>query len=445
MNMYQYVSEVFDDNPYWFIEHCNQINEQQRIRDILDKKEYLSGKHAITMRENEKFNGKEFEVRRICLQYAKTILNFQTSYLLKNPVTLSGSEKVVEEYKRVYNKGKLNRIDHTLLDKMVKYGTSYEYLYFSPTKEIKSKLINPEESHPVYNHYNEMIAFVQHYTVDVIDYYIVYTEDTVQRYDNNGGEIRLVEQYANISGLPIPYRNQNELSDLFGRSDLEDIISILDSLEDLISKATDGFYKYITGIPIVIGQQLKGEALPQHATGGGIQLDDGGDFKFANNDFDHEAFETLYKQLMQSLLDISNTPAVSMNKTDISNLSEVSIQMLFSLADIKSSLNAKYLEEGFEQRFDCIRQMLEYKGITFDDEEYNSLSVVFVPSTPKNEKEIIENIDKLRGMGAISLESVLEQIPYIHDKVQEMRRLEDEQPTTTVVNESNAQNLSVGE
>ncbi|WP_035351385.1 phage portal protein [Fictibacillus gelatini] len=441
MDISQYIKEVYDGKPDWFVEECNKVSISQRVQKILDIKEYLNGRHAINQRPNEMFNGKRYETRKITLQYAKTILNFQTSYLLKNPVSLSGDETVVGEYKKVYNKGKFHRIDHSILDKMVKYGEGWEYLYFDEKRNIKSKLINPEEVVPVYNDEGKLIAVIQNYMVDAIDYYVVYTPDTVEKYDNNGGELRLVDRKPNISGLPICYINQNEVSDLYGRSDLEDIISILDNLEDLISKATDGYYKYITGIPVAIGQQLKGDGLPKDVVGGGLTLDDGADFKFVHNQFDHKAFETLYKHLLQSLLDISNTPAVSMNKTDISNLSEVSIQMLFSLADLKASLNAKYLEKGFEKRFEAIRRMLKYKGITFSDDEFDTLSVVFVPSTPKNEKEIIENLEKLQGMGAISLESVVEQIPYIHDKVQELERIKAERNVNMVEDNQSGNNV----
>jgi SPP1 family phage portal protein len=444
MDLQQYIRENYDDRINWFVEHVNRVSEQQRVLDIVDKKKYLSGEHVIMTRPNEEFNGKEYEVRRICLQYAKTILNFQTSYLLKNPVTLSGSEKVVSEFKKVYDKAKLHRVDHSILDKMVKYGDCYEYLYFDEQRNIKSKIINPEEAYPVYDYDNNMIAFIQAYTVDYIDFYVVYTDKLVQKFDNKGGELRLREQYANLSGLPIPYRNQNELSDVYGRSDLDDLISILDSLEDLISKATDGYYKYITGIPVVSGQMLKGDGIPKNIVGGGLVLDDGASFSFESNKFDYKAFETIFKTLLQALLDISNTPAVSMNKTDISNLSEVSIQMLFSLADIKASLNAKYLEEGFEQRFEKIRKMLEYKGIKFSDEEFDTLSVVFVPSKPKNEKEIIDNLKVLDEMGAISLESILEQVPYVHDKVEEMKRLNKEQKQPVDNSVDNSQNRFMG-
>jgi hypothetical protein len=195
------------------------------------------------------------------------------------------------------------------------------------------------------------------------------------------------------------YKNQNELDDCFGRSDLEDFVGILDNMEDLISKYTDSFYKYHNPIPVVIGQQLKGEGINPNVVGGGLNIDDGADFKMVSNQLDYKSFETIYKTLKQALLDISHTPAVSLNSQDVSNLSEVSIKLLFSLADIKAGLNEKYMREGMSERFNKIRRMLELKSIKINDDDYNSLDVVFQYARPQNEKDIIDNLKVLREVG----------------------------------------------
>lgn len=424
----EYINDKYNNQSDWFVNVVNDTVAQQRINDILEKKQYLDGRHLINTRPNEEWNGKEFKVRRITLQYAKTILNFATAYLLKNPVTLSGNEKVVAAFKKVYNKAKLNNIDRDLLDKMLKYGDSYEYLYIDENKNIMSHLIDPADAYPVYDDAGNMLAFVESWTSadSMVSYYIIYTDNTVYQYNNKGGSLHLTGQYNNVSGLPVHYKNQSETDNNYGQSDLDDYISILDNMEELLSKSTDALYKYVNGIPVVTGQQLKGEALPQSTVGGGLVLDDGSTFDFKSNKIDTQSFESIYKTLMQSLLDISMTPAVSMNKTDISNLSEVSIQLLFTLADIKASLNGKYMSIGFDDRFGKIRKMLTLQGVTFDDEAFDTLNVVFSPATPKNESEIIANLKTLQDMGAISIESILENVPYVTDKVGELKRIEDE-------------------
>ncbi|APH05849.1 phage portal protein [Bacillus weihaiensis] len=420
-----YLKQYHENRSEWFLDEIGMVSQQQRVTKINDLKEYLNGFHAILNRPSELYNGKEFKPRKIILQYAKTLLNFQTAYLLQNPITLTGKENVVREYQKVNKKGKYDRLNISILDKINKYGICAEYIYMDKGV-IKSKLIDPSASYPIYDNENNLIAFIEAYVQDAVSYYTVFTDEIVYSYNNLGGKLRLVGQNPNISGLPIVYHNQNELSATEGRSELEDWISLLDSMEDLISKYTDSFYKHHNPIPVAIGQQLKGEGISANVVGQGIQLDDGSDFKMVSNQLDYQSFNTIYKTLVQSLLDISQTPAVSMNKTDISNLSEVSIKLLFSLANIKAGMNEQFMRDGLEQRFDKIRTLLAYKGITFSEDDYESLDIVFQYAMPSNDKEIIENIKELRLLGGLSLESLLSHSPYTSDVQMELQRINEE-------------------
>lgn len=428
MSIQQYVLEKFDGNLEWFVEHCNSVANMQRINNIIDIKEYLSGNHAILQTPSYMYNGREFTPRKIVLQYAKNVLNFSTSYLLSHPITLTGQDNVVKEYKKVYKKGKYDRIDFDVLSQITKYGTAFEYVFVDFDGTIKSKLIDPADSYPVYDDENNYIAFIEHYTTaDNVSYYTVYYPDKVQKFYNKGNQLQLIGEYSNLSGLPIVYKNQNELDSTTGRSDLEDIVTIIDNMESMLSKFCDSFIKFHNPIPVIVGQQLKGDGLPTNVVGAGIVLDDGSDFKMVSNQLDYKSFETIYKTLMTTLLDVSQVPGVAMGKVDISNLSEVSIKLLFSLADIKASMNEKYMREGMEERFDKIRKLLELKGKRISDDAYDSLGIVFQYARPQSAKEVIDNLKVLSDMGAISIESILEHSPYTTDVVQELERLKDNQ------------------
>ena len=342
--------------------------------------------------------------------------------MLSNPITLTGHEAVVKAFQSVYKRGRYNTIDFDILDKMVKYGFVCEYVYLDENKDIKSKLLDPADCYPVFDSRNNYIALIEYYTVDYVDNYMIFYPDKVEQWTNQGGNLRLVEEYSNVSGLPIIYHNQDEIGNL-GRSDLLDMIPILDSIEELISKTADAYDHYLTGIPVLIGQQLKGDGLPKDIIGGGLVLEYGSTFEFKSNPFDHKGFKSIYETLTSTLLDIANVPAVSMSKTDISNLSEVSIRLLFSLADMKGALNAKYMRAGMDQRFEVIRKLLELKGIVFTDEEFDSLDYHFKLARPSNDKEIVENIKILREIGAMSRESSVEHNPYISDVQQERERI----------------------
>ena len=259
-------------------------------------------------------------------------------------------------------------MDFDILNQIVKYGNAYEYIFINKYGNIQSKLIQPENAFPIYNDELEMIAFIEYYTSLESDFYIVYYENRVEKYSNVGsGELKLISTFKNVSGLPIHYRNDNEMDLIFGKSDLDDFINIIDSMEDILSKFSDSFYKHHNPIPVVIGQQLVGEGLNPHVVGGGINLDDGADFKMVSNELNHQAFEVIYKTLKQELINISSTPAVSLNNADVSNLSETSMKILYQLADMKAGINEKYLREGLEQRIEKIILLLNRMGKSYDE------------------------------------------------------------------------------
>ncbi|MFJ3386768.1 phage portal protein [Lysinibacillus sp. NPDC086135] len=423
MNLENYIAVKHKNKATWFIDEATSYENQSRILNVVQIKDYLNGEHEILKRPNYKYNGEVVEPRRIVIQMAKTILNFKAQYLLKNPVNLIGDESMVKEFNKVNRLGRFDDVNVQILLQLLKFGEVSEYIYIDKNNRIQSKLISGDNGIPVYNNYNEMIAFIEHYTFDGITYYNLYTDTSVQEWSNEGGKTNKLGESPSLSGLPIHYKTLHELSDRIGKSELDDYQNILDNMEDLLSKYTDSMYKFLNPIPVVKGQQLTNGSIPKEIVGAGLTLDDGSDFELVNGQLDSKSFDLVYKTLMQTLLDVSSTPAVSMNKTDISNLSEVSIKLLFSLADTQAGVNETYLRDGFYQRWEKVQRLLKYKGITILDEEMVSLEFNFQYNTPSNHKEILDNMKTQFDMNAISLETIIEQSPYVNDTMRELSRL----------------------
>ena len=140
---------------------------------------------------------------------------------------------------------------------MVKYGECYCYPYIDHNKRIKSMIFNAEDSYPIYDHTMNMIAFIHHYTFDGIAYYTIYTPDTVEEWNDQGGQLHLIGEYKNLSGLPIAYVLPSENDELAGNASLNDYIDILDAMEDLLSKSLDSFLKLnLSPIPVFKGTKL---------------------------------------------------------------------------------------------------------------------------------------------------------------------------------------------
>ena len=83
MNLKEYIKTVHNGNSFWFVDEVSHFENQKRILDTIEKKKYLDGKHAISNKVVENYNGKPYEQRAILLQYAKLIVNLETTYLLK--------------------------------------------------------------------------------------------------------------------------------------------------------------------------------------------------------------------------------------------------------------------------------------------------------------------------------------------------------------------------
>jgi Phage portal protein, SPP1 Gp6-like len=429
MKIEQYIKLRYDNKPEtWFVEETSLPVNAQRVRQVLDNKNYIEGNHKVLDRKAFEYNGKKFTPRKIVLQYVKVLLRFAASYLLQNNTTLTGNDSVRKEYEKVYRKGKYHRLNQKILDQLLKHGEVYEYVYYGENKAIKSKLIAPENAFPVYSpETNEMMAFIEHYISDYISFYNVYYHDRVEVWNDIGGEeLRLIDTKENVTGLPIAYIGENELDNNHGKSDIDDWVTIVDALEDLISKYMDATYKYIDPIPVSIGQRLVDAQLPSDIVGKGINLDDGSDFKFVSGQLDSKSFEVLFKTLKQSLLDISSTPGVSLNSQEVSNLSETSMKILFQLADTKASVYEGVIKDGIEERHDKIKLLLDMTGVSLEEEGYDTLGVVFNYARPQNDTELINNLRTLKEILGISLDSLLEKNPYVTDVETEKKRLEVE-------------------
>jgi len=93
----------------------------------------------------------------------------------------------VKEFQKVARKGKYDRFNLKLLDKVLKYGLVAEYVYLD-RGVIKSKLIDASEGYPLYNENNELLSFVEAFVSDGISYYVVYKDEVVEKWTDKCGE-----------------------------------------------------------------------------------------------------------------------------------------------------------------------------------------------------------------------------------------------------------------
>lgn len=418
MNIDQY-KMTFDEPIRWFVEEVNKGYHKQRIADVIANRNYLAGQHKVLLREDAKYKGKELITRKTIINYAKTVLNFHTTYLLGNPVTLSGKEDSVNTYNDIYKYGLYSTTDYEILDRVNKFGDAYEVVYCEDSK-IKSKVLDSGNSYPVYNDNGEYIAFIEHWTdaYSSISYYNVYYPTYVEYWSNEGGKEQLIDTKINVSGLPIHYHNFNDMDYNFGESILGDIKPLLDELEDILSKMGDAIYvNTLNPMPVALGQRID-NTIPADATGYVLNLDNG-DYKVVSTMMDYNTIKLYLDNVKQFLNDIACVPSVLGSSTNVANVSEVSLKMLFHMANIKAMETEKWLNIGMQERFKKFQKILKMQGI----ETNGDVKVRFNISIPVATNEVITNLKAMKEMGAISVESVMEKSGLIDDIRVEMGRV----------------------
>lgn len=420
MNFEEYLKRYYNGDIVALLhEEIMKPEHLQRISEDKQMKLYLQGKHRITTKPDMEWKKEKFTTTKLVIQKAKTILNIHNTYLLGKRVSLNGTENMVDIYNNVYRLGKFHNQDFNIIRKVNQSGNTWEYVY-KGAKGITSKIINSDLAYPIYNFKNEYIAFIEYYKINQTEYWNLYTIDKVQEFNTEDGILKLEKESSNIGGLPIHYKNYSAASEVYGESELKDIIPILDKYEEIISKMIDSVYCLsLNPIGVATGQSVVG-TMEADMVGQIINLDSG-DFNFVTGELDYNSIKLILDNLKESLQDVSSTPSVAMGNSNIANVSEVSLKMLYELATKKAQLNEKWLRNGMEERWERIKNILLLQGVEIKDNEY--IDCEFNYSIPQNTTEIITNLSNQYKDGAMSKETYIQISPLTTDVGQEMERI----------------------
>lgn len=232
------------------------------------------------------------------------------------------------------------------------------------------------------------------------------------------------EEYTatdNSVGLPIHYHNFNDEDYNFGVALLNDIKPIMDALEDVMAKMSDSIYVNVMNpMPVAIGQRIE-SSIPADAVGYVMNLDVG-DFKYANCSLDYNSIKLYLDNMKQFLNDVACMPSVLGSSTNIANISEVSMQILLMMASVYADENKKWLNIGFQKRFEMFKKILGMQGIKVNSD----VEVIYNVAMPVASTEMIANLKALQEMGAISKETIMEKTEYVSDVEVEKKRLSGE-------------------
>lgn len=427
---FNFKNRFFGNEPKlsWFREQVGSSEHTYRQANVNQIKNHLLRKHTVLERLNKKYNfkGKVFEPAAIILQGMKTVVDFHVAYLIGNPVTITGTPKAVEEINKLYRKGIYQKTDWQILHDLVTYGNAFEYVFRDENGVIRSKVFKNQDSYPIYDENLNYRYFVEYWKAKDTEeeHFTIYFPSHVDTYVNG----KLISSKLNPTGLPIHYSAmEKSYYDQFGDSMVLDLIPIQDKIEYLLSKLDDAITTLsLNPIAVVKGAKVtETDMIDSNISGAVLMLETDGGFEYANAEMDYNCIKYELDQLYQQFNLVAAIPSSMLGQSNIANVSENSMSMIYQLTENKGKQNINALIDGFNQRWIYMRK-LNHRINPISDEDFNSLDVAFNVSKPIDTKQNMENLKIQYELGAISKRTIMELSPYTSDSAQELQRLEAE-------------------
>lgn len=416
---------IMPGNKMWFETEIDKIRYADRIRRVKKIDSYLAREHKVLERPDFQFKGHTYETAKIVLQTLKSIVKFHSSFICGEPVSITGDKEFVSALNKIYRKGDYIEADLKIARDLISYADAFEYVYLDENNKIRSKIIKNTDAYPLYDAEGKYYCFVENWTDSDtrLSYSNVYYPDRVEIYKGRG----LVDTKENLTGLPIWYSSLDKTKyDNFGDPFLLDLIPIMDSVENLLSKLDDAVTTLsLNPFGVVSGQRIKSE-IPKDIVGVTLNLEDGGSFNYANATMDKDSIKLELDYLIQQFYAVACVPSSILGQSNVANVSETSITMLYQQT---SNFNRQFITEmtkGFMQRMEYIRKLMEIQGQTVTDEVFDSINFLFNVSKPVDNEANMNNMKIQYDCGAISKQTIIDKSPYTTDTALELQRLQDE-------------------
>ena len=409
---------------FWWEDVPQETEHQKRVGNVLNIKEYFLRYHKVLHRPNFKFKNETYTTAKIILQTLKSIINFHASYVLGNPISISGSPDVVKAYNKVYKYGRFNTKDYQIAQDLAKYGNAFEYDYMDNNGNIQCHIIANEDAYPIYDDAENYIAFVEYWKdADTgTAHYYVYYPNRVDIYRDSV----LQESRSNLTGLPIHYASLDKTAyNFFGDAPMNDLIPIMDKIENLLSKLDDAITTLSMNPLGVCAGQVTDSSVSKDMCGETLVFEAGGNFKYATATLDYNSIKLELDNLIQQLYTIACVPSAVVGQSNIANVSEISLKLLFSQSDNKAKKMTKVLKDGFLQRFMYFRKLLALQNKTFSDDDFDEVDITFNYNRPVDTQSMMNELKTQYDMGAISKQTVVDLSPYTTNTALELQRLND--------------------
>ena len=382
------------------------------------------------------------------IPFQKRIVNSAVTFLFGEPVTLVLNDDNTDAYEAIQDVWKQNKLDYfnKRLARDLFVECKAAELWYVPAEEIKGQparirvtLLSVREGYRIYPHYSEtgdMDAFTILYVTTgedgkPIENANIYTAEQIVRATKKAGMNWEVDASANLIGkIPVVYYEQDvpEWSGVETQIDrMEYLISNFADTNDYFAAPALELKGIVTNLPKKEDTGKCFVVSPETDADGKVYYPGGIEFKAWANAPD--AIKLEMDTLKDIIYSMTNTPDLSFsNVKGLSNLSGISIRLMFSDALFKAKDKQEVFGAAMERRLSIMKSII---AIT-DRSKATQLAevdidVVFNDVLPQDTLALMQSLSVARGGEAImSEESAVRMNPLVTDAEKDIEILAGE-------------------
>ena len=138
---------------------------------------------------------------------------------------------------------------------------------------------------------------------------------------------------------------------MFGEAFIDDLIPIMDEIEELLSRLSDAVETLSLNPIAYTSGGIWDKPINSNMVGACMNFEDGGELKYANAVMDYSNIKLLLDSLLQQFYGVACVPSSVLGQSNVANVSEVSLSMLFNSTDNVARDTMFSLKEGFKVRW----------------------------------------------------------------------------------------------
>jgi hypothetical protein len=294
-----------------------------------------------------------------------------------------------------------------------------------------------DEMYPVFDEYDNMIAFGRGYKVldenaKLVQHFDIYTAEQIYYSKNVNG----VWLWGWVGAAGIEYTTDfTSEPNVLGKipvvyywqpcTEWQDVQRLIDRYETQLSNLADTNDYF--GSPIILASGKVISFSKKGESGKLLEMDSGADVRYLTWDQTPESQKMEIEELKNNIYSYTHTPDITFEKImGLGYFSTVALKTLFTDAHFKAADKEEIFGMGLQRRINFIKKALT----VLDKKLVPGLSLDIRPKfeyyLPKNITEEIDRIVTAVGAGILSKETAVDLNPMVSDADSELQRIKDE-------------------